>query len=698
MKATLLIALTFLALAPRAAAQVTAVAPPPAEKPPAERRRETFEIVWQTVRDHHFDPTFGGVNWDAVRAEFSPRVGRAQSDGELHRLLQEMLNRLGQSHFNIVPPEAIPALGGEDDAEAGVEEEGGGEEPELPSRDGLLVTERLTHGVGIDVRVINNSVVVTRVEPQSPAARAGLRPGFVLRSIDGRPTRTILRYIRQAVVFEPSARNQIPAEIQVGFLNGPPGSRVAITYLDGRDRLRRAVLARERLNGEMSQPVQSLPPQFVEFEAKRLRRGIGYIRFNVFAGGVMEKFCEALRSMEGAPGVIIDLRGNRGGVIGMIYGMGGLLQPRSVSFGTMSMRGGRLEFSVFPQRRPYTGQVVVLLDGSSQSASEIFAAGLKETGRALVIGERSAGATLPSVAKELPTGAILQYAFADFTTPHGNRLEGVGVKPDIPVRLDRRSLLRGIDPQLEAAINAIEPPVSAGLPRSIIVPAGGDETGEFEKPKEVEAAPFPPEVERILARYVEAIGGRAAIEAVKSRASKGTFEGSFSGIAVAGTVEIAEKAPNKSVAVISLAGFGEVRRGFTGEYGYEQTALVGFREIEGHELEDMRLSSDLHWAVNFRRNYRTMVLKGVEKLEGGEAHMVEATTAAGVPTRLYFDAKTGLLVRRDETYLSDYREVDGVRIPFLHRSGTTVLALKEVRHNAPLEDAAFAERKDCFTR
>src|SRR5207248_9074772 len=73
-----------------------------------ERRREAFEIVWQTVKENHFDPTFGGVDWDAVRAEFAPLVARAQSDRELHALLQQMLNRLGPSHFNIIPPESLP--------------------------------------------------------------------------------------------------------------------------------------------------------------------------------------------------------------------------------------------------------------------------------------------------------------------------------------------------------------------------------------------------------------------------------------------------------------------------------------------------------------------------------------------------------------------------------------------------------------
>src|SRR5436305_14194934 len=80
------------------AQQTPTTAPPQASKPvdvsAVERRRESFEIVWRTVEENHFDPTFGGVDWNAVHAEFAPRVERAQSDRELHLLLQQMLNRL----------------------------------------------------------------------------------------------------------------------------------------------------------------------------------------------------------------------------------------------------------------------------------------------------------------------------------------------------------------------------------------------------------------------------------------------------------------------------------------------------------------------------------------------------------------------------------------------------------------------------
>lgn len=690
-------------------------APPPVasarvEKAPdadAVRRREAFEIVWRTVKENHFDPTFGGVDWDAVREEFAPLVARAESDLEAHMLFQRMLNRLGKSHFNIITPESIPSTEADEEADDTEGEDGEGERTARKprTRGSLDMAERLTHGIGIDLRVVGGAATITRLEVGSTAARAGLRPGFVLRSVEGFRMKTILRMMERAAAYEPALRHQIPAQILVEFVNGAPGTSVRLTYLDARNRVRRATIARERLRGEMSPAFQSLPPQFVEFESRRLRDGIGYIRFNLFEISVLDKFCAALRSMKDAPGVVIDLRGNRGGLLGLIYGLGGLLETREVSFGMMRTREGLYEFRVRPQRSAYRGQVAVIVDSTTQSAGEIFAGGLQDSARAVIVGERSAGATLPSVAKELPTGAILQYAFADFVTANHQRLEGRGVIPNVSVKLDRRSLLAGRDAQLEAALGAIETrgntetlvpvPTLSPYPTAADDEEEAGDVGETGKERPVGIDPL---VEPIIEKYTEAVGGRAAFEKLSSRVSKGTFAGSFAGVAVSGTVEVLEKAPDKAVTLVSVKGLGVMRRGYTGGYAYEQIPLFGFRRIEGRELADVRLTSELAWPVNLRRLYPTMTLKGREKIGDAEVFVVEARPAAGHPATLYFDAGTGLLVRRDRTYFEDYREVDGVRLPFRMRDEFAVTTLTEIAHNVAVDDARLTEEKNCFTQ
>jgi hypothetical protein len=439
------------------------------------------------------------------------------------------------------------------------------------------------------------------------------------------------------------------------------------------------------------------------------------VRFNLFAAPVLEKFCAALRTLKDAPGLVIDLRGNRGGLLGLVYGLGGLLETRPVSFGVMRTRAGWHDLGIVPQKNAYHGQLVVLIDAETQSAAEIFAGGVQSSGRAVVVGQRSAGATLPSAAKELPTGAILQYAFADFVAADGRLIEGVGIEPTIPVKLNRRQLLAGRDPQLEAALDAIDTKGTAtnvvGAPASSSKAAVGNEDGAGSvetPPNEVGSAAgmtseplsVAPEVEPILARYAEATGqGRRAEGApLSTRVSKGRIEGAYAGMKVSGTVEVLEKAPDKFVALVNVDGLGVIRRGFTGEYGYIQIPLFGFRRVEGAELSELKLEARWAWADDLRRLYPSMKLKGQEEVGGASAHVVEAANGAGARTTLYFDTRTGLLVRRDKTYFEDFREVDGVRLPFSIRDDFSVITYSEVRHNAAVEDARFAEEKDCFTR
>jgi carboxyl-terminal processing protease len=156
----------------------------------------------------------------------------------------------------------------------------------------------------------------------------------------------------------------------------------------------------------------------------------------------------------------------------MANGIAGFLVNEQASLGVMKMRGAELKFLAFPQDGAFTGPVAVLIDRNSASTSEIFAAGLQELGRGVVVGDRSAGAALPSYIIDLPGGALLQFAAADFVTPKGFRIEGNGVTPDIPVALTAETLLAGEDAPLQAARAALDrkaPPAQSPDNQGIVV-------------------------------------------------------------------------------------------------------------------------------------------------------------------------------------------------------------------------------------
>jgi carboxyl-terminal processing protease len=431
MKKSILIVVVCVALGLHAFAQEAAKASNNPTADAADVRRQSFDIVWRTVKEKHFDPTFGGVDWDAARRKYEPRVAKIKKDGELYRLLNEMLGELHQSHFGVIPPEAIL-------------EDGSFNEP--------------AGNIGIDLQLVDGQVLITRVTPDSTASRVGLRPGFVIKRIDGAETAKTLKEIVEQLNKNPLRRGQLPglqrfiiARAILRRAGGKPGSMARLQYLDERGQVHETAIEREKTTGELSPRLGVLPVWPMEFESKRLASGLGYIRFNYFMMPVMGKVRAALREFHDAPGIIFDLRGNLGGIVGLAPGILGLIETRQTSLGAMSMRSEKINLAVFPQARPYTGPVAVLIDGGSGSTTEIFTAGLQELRRAVIVGERSAGAVLPSMFEKLPTGALFQYAFGDFRTPSGTLIEGRGVAPDIEVKHTRASLLAGRDAQLEAA-------------------------------------------------------------------------------------------------------------------------------------------------------------------------------------------------------------------------------------------------------
>ncbi len=392
-------------------------------------RQDAFDKVWNTIKEKHYDPTFGGVDWAKVREGYLPKAKAAKSDQDFHNVLRQMLGELKLSHFNIFPPP--PAIGTENDSNA---------------------------SVGVDLKWVGGQPVVFRVEPGSPAALADIRPGFVLSKVDGKSLTDTLKPLvdsfakRNTTEMIRRVYLERTAEAAIG---GKADTKVRLEFLDGEDKPVAVELNRVKYSGEMSQAVGNFPKQRVIFESRLLPENIGYIRFNMWVIPQAAKIRAAVREFANSDGIIVDLRGNPGGVGGLAGGFAGLLTDKQVSLGTMASRAGSMSLIGYPQPSPFRGKVVVLTDHGSASTSEMFAAGIQENDRGRVIGETTAGAILLSVFESLPTGYMFQYAISDYKSPKNILIEGRGVKPDREVTLTRESLLAGRDVQLDAAIAEI---------------------------------------------------------------------------------------------------------------------------------------------------------------------------------------------------------------------------------------------------
>ena len=218
--------------------------------------------------------------------------------------------------------------------------------------------------------------------------------------------------------------------------------------------------------------------------------------------------------------------------------------------------------------------------------------------------------------------------------------------------------------------------------------------------------------DEVLAKYVTALGGRAALEKLSSRVSKGTFE--VSGMAMSGPFEMYAKAPNLRRVVFKMPGQQTLGDGYDGRVGWEQND-EGVEDKTGLELGSFARDSDFYQPLKLRTQYPNLSFKGETKLSLGkgsggkiEEHdaLVLEAPRAGSPRRFFFDTTTGLLLRTEDwnaagkmdeaTEYQDYRAVDGVKVPFIIKQLENVVVtikLTEVKHNVPVDDSIFAKPK-----
>lgn len=225
-------------------------------------------------------------------------------------------------------------------------------------------------------------------------------------------------------------------------------------------------------------------------------------------------------------------------------------------------------------------------------------------------------------------------------------------------------------------------------------------------------------VDELMAKTIEAAGGEANLRKITSRVTEIDIDLINQG--VKGTAKSFAKLPNKSATETTMTALGKtIAKGFEffdGTRGEEVFTFAPVEKYAGKKLEDARLGADLYAPLNWKTNYKTIEVKGVEKCGADEeCYVVEFTPEKGTKVTEFYSTKTFLLMKRrgtiasstSETVIpysitfSDYRDVDGVKISFrmvnsIPTMGEMITVVKSVKHNVPVEDNLFAPREVKF--
>jgi len=386
-----------------------------------EGRLAVFDDVWETIQDRYYDPKFHGIDWQAKRTAFRPLAARAGNAQEFYDVLRQMIASLRDAHTRVYSPDE-----------------------KFDWWSPRFVT------VGLTVREVEGAPTVIQVEAGSAASRTDIRQGDVIVSIDDVSVRDFVAQRRRNAGLgdEGNMRHRVIATL----FEGPAGASVKIRWITRNGKQQSAVLQRYWSQRNLG------------FNNQRKGK-IAILRLDAFTQSVALDFSKNLPEvLDGAEGIVLDLRGNGGGDAEAMADVASLFLDEGTNLGKFADRSGAsFELQTFSKRvwRSPTPAIklplVVLTNENTSSAAEILAAALQVKGRAQVIGSGTCGCVLAIRNRHaLPDGGVLDVSEFDYKTAGGVRLEGAGIKPDILTTLTRADVYSREDRALERAINYLD--------------------------------------------------------------------------------------------------------------------------------------------------------------------------------------------------------------------------------------------------
>lgn len=348
---------------------------------------QVYHKVWELIKEDFYDTSYNNQNWTRWQNRYD---GKLKNLDDAHKAIETMLASLGDRYTRFLDRDAF------DD-----------EKTQIDAK---------FYGIGIQIGMDKaQRIVVIAPIDGTPASRAGLMPGDEIAEINGKPTK--------GLSVEEAAKQ----------IKGPINTQVILSLVRGKQKIKVAIT-----RGEI--PIKAVQT------AKMLPGDIGYIRLSSFISEqATREMKEALSKLGGAKGIILDLRGNPGGLL-----------TNAIDISNMFLDGGNIVSTVdrdgyktpaMSDGKPISHlPLVVLINEGSASASEITSGALRDNGRATLVGEKSFGKGLVQGINRLDDGSGVNITIARYLTPNDTDIHKKGIVPDIEVKLSEKDILGGKGP------------------------------------------------------------------------------------------------------------------------------------------------------------------------------------------------------------------------------------------------------------
>lgn len=357
--------------------------------------KRLYLSTWRLIKSKYYDPTLNKQDWYRWRIRYIDKI-KTQEDAYV--AINTMLASLNDQYSRFMSEEEFKSQNEEIDA-------------------------KIT-GIGVTISSISGKIVILDVLKNTPAFKAGIKPGDILTKVNGKDVHGLDL-----------------AEVSK-LIRGPIGSVVGVEFLRDKEKV--------------SYNIQRREIEILSVESEMINNDIGYIKISSFIGlNVAEHFLQAIEQTKNSKGLILDLRGNTGGLLPNALLIASLFIPNGEIVSVVDRNGTIMPLNAQRQSLIVDKPTVILVDGATASASEILSGALSDYGLATLVGEKTFGKGMIQKIYPLPNRTGLNLTIAKYLTPKGTDINKVGIIPDYKIDYTYKDHINHKDPQLEKAKNIL---------------------------------------------------------------------------------------------------------------------------------------------------------------------------------------------------------------------------------------------------
>ena len=352
--------------------------------------QKLFDNVWETVKENYYDASLNRQNWDRWKYRYR---GKIKTDEDAKVAIQTMIESLDDPYSRYMNKSEY-------------------------ADQNTSINSKIT-GIGVNIATTSGKVRIINVMEGTPAQYANLQNGDIITAIDGKDV------------------SGLPLSDVANLVRGPENSFVELTILRGKDKFTKKVIRKE-----------------IKIKTVRssVDKNIGYIQIMTFIDSTTpNEFLEALEKTKKTDGLILDLRGNTGGLLPNAIFIANLFIPEGNIVSIVGRNG--YKYDIYAQDTEFNIEkpMIVLVDGASASASEILSGALKDYKKAKLLGSQTYGKGMVQKIIPLPNETGLNLTIAKYLTPNGTDINKKGITPDIEVNFTMEDVKKQNDVQLSTA-------------------------------------------------------------------------------------------------------------------------------------------------------------------------------------------------------------------------------------------------------